>query len=135
MNYSQIFSIAASAERHTVSAYNAAQAWIKDEAPILEAKMIKGFWLAVAHTATFLLVAIDWLQTQIEQSPLYALKFQLIGIKAKLFIVRQGIKISSFVSYNGLDTKAQKLAASAKSAWIRKGEIARTALDKVFCLG
>lgn len=115
--------------------YNAAQLWIKEQAPVVEQAIKRAALKSLIAILQLALIAFDWLQTQIEQAPLYALKLQLTGIKAKLFIVRQGIKISSFVSYNGLDSKAQKLAASAKSAWIRKGAIARTALDKVFCLG
>lgn len=116
-------------------AYNAAQTWIKEQAPVVEQDIKRAALKSFIAILQFILTAIEWAQNEIEQAPLYGLKLKLAVVKAKRTLVRQEIKLWSFVTYNGLDSKAESLAASAKSVWIRKGAIAKSALDNLFCLG
>lgn len=130
MNYSTAFTIAA----RTEAAYNAAQAWIRNDAPIIEAQIKRQAIKAFITICTFYIAACDWLLTELGKRDEYALRIQLATVKGRRVIVRRRIAFHSFIEYNGLNTKSAQLAARSKALWVRKGAIARQLADKVFCL-
>lgn len=116
MNYSPIFTIAA----RTEDACSAVQHWIANDAPIVEQR------IKVLSLKVFIAVC-EFAIATIDRRDEYKLQFRLAVIRAKRFKVRQEIKFWSFVSYNGLDTKASAL-------WANKGAIAVRVADRIFCL-
>lgn len=130
MNYSPIFTITARIER----AHSAAQDWIANDAPILEARIKRTALKAFITICEMLLLAIDRVQTELDKSEEYAIQLRLAGINAKRFIIRRRIAFHSFISNHGLDTKAKQLAARSKALWVRRSAIARQIGDKLFCL-
>lgn len=88
-------------------------------------RFIKGH---AANAPTYLLIAavvilqasiavINWVQTELDKAPEYAIRFQLAQIKGKRFFIRQLIKVARFDERYQVSAKASK------------------AMDKVFCLG
>lgn len=114
--------------------YNAAQTWIKEQAPTIEQAIKRAVLKSFIAILQFALAAIERAQDELEQVPVYVLQIKLAVNKAKQYRVRQEIKFWSFVSYHGLGSKAESLAASVKSVWVRKAELTRKVMDKVLCL-
>ena len=131
MNFNAIFAPTAA----IVRAYNAAQGWIANEAPAIEKKIHDYFWLGVAYTATVALWLIDQALIELDKADEYEIRIRIYTTKTKRFIVRRAISAYSFISYNGIDKKVQRFAVAVRKAWANRVTIARTALDKVFCLG
>ena len=130
MNYNTIFAPAAAATR----LYNQAQDWIASEAPVIEKKIHDYFWLGVAYAATVALWLIDQALIELDKADEHELRIRIYTIKAKRSIIRRAIGFYSFITYNGIDTKVKRLAAVALKVWDKRGVIARSAMDKVFCL-
>ena len=131
MNYNTIFAPAAAATR----LYNQAQDWIASEAPVIEKKIHDYFWLGVAYAATVALWLIDQALIELDKIDEHEIRIRIYTTKAKRFIVCRAISLYSFVTYNGLDTKAKRFAALVLKVWGNRGAIARAAMDRVFCLG
>ena len=123
MNYSPIFTLATRTER----AYNAAQDFIADDCPVLEQRVKRAALNTVVNVLEFTLIIIDWTQAELEKVPEHQLRLQLAYVKAKRFFVRRAITIARF------DDRYQ-LSKQVSKVWARKGAIAQSALDKVFCL-
>ena len=111
------------------------QDWIANEAPVIEKKIHDCFWLGVAYAATVALWLIDKAAAELDKADEHELRLRLYIVKAKRSVVRYAISAYSFISYQGIDTKIQRLAAVVLKVWGNRGTIARTALDRVFCLG
>lgn len=123
MNYSPLFSLAA----RTEDAHTAAQSWIRNDAPVLEQRIKRVALTAAVTVLEFALTVIDWLSTQLEKAPEYALRAQLRYTLVKRSVVRQGIAAARF-------NERYQLTAKARKAWTAKGAIATAAMDKVFSL-
>jgi len=123
MNYSPLFALAARLE----TAYNAAQDWIRNDAPIAEQKIKHVALVTAINLLQTALIVIDWLSTQLEKAPEYQLRAQLRYVLAKRWFVRQCIAAARF-------NERYELTAKASKVWTLKGEIAVRAMDKVFCL-
>lgn len=124
MNLSPVFTIAA----RTETAYNAAQDWIANDAPIAERRLKQSAIAAAVAVLEFALIVIDWLATeQLEKAPEYQLRAQLRYVLTKRFAVRQGIAAARF-------NERYQITATAAKVWSRRGAIATSAMDKVFSL-
>ena len=120
MNYNNIFAPTARVER-----------FIKSHAQNLPTY---GLILAVV-ALTAISAAINFLSEQYDRIPEHEIRIRLYTVKLKRSVVRYAISTYSFVSYNGIDTKVQRLAAVVLKVWGNRGRIVRVAMDKVFCLG
>ena len=100
-------------------AYNAAQDWIADEAPVIEERIKVAALKAFIAICEFAIACIDWLQSD-------GVKYALVTRAA---VAKGSAKASEFVVRHGIDTKfAAFLAASRKPATY-------TAIaDRLFCL-
>lgn len=123
MNYTAIFSLSVRTER----AYATAQDWIANDAPVLEQRFKKAALNAAINVFQFALVVIDWVSAQLDRADEYRLIVALACINSKRFGIQQLIKVVQ------LDERYQ-LSSTARKIWTRKGVIATSALDKVFCL-
>ena len=131
MNYNNVFAPTAA----IVRAYDRAQDWIANEAPVIEKRIHDYFWLGVAYAATTALWLIDQALIELDKIDEHEIRIRIYTVKAKRSVVRHAISVYSFISYHGLDTKVQRLAAVALKVWANRGAIARTAMDRIFCLG
>ena len=131
MNYNTIFAPTAAISR----AYNQAQDWIANEAPVIEKKIHDRFWLAVAYTATVALWLIDKAIAELDKIDEHEIRIRIYTINAKRSVIRHAINFYSFLAYNGIDTKAKRFAVLVLKVWGNRGAIARTAMDRIFCLG
>lgn len=123
MNYSPIFTIAA----RTEAAYSVAQSFIANECPVLERRLKAAALSTAVNALTIALIVIDWASAQLEKTDEYKLIAALTYIKSKRLIVRQLIAAARF-------NQRYQLTATTRKLWTRKGAIAQSALDKVFCL-
>lgn len=111
----------------TESAYTAAQAFIANECPVLEQRLKTAALTTAINALEFALIVIDWASAQLDKTDEYRLIIALAYINSKRFAVRQLIAVARFNQHYQLTAKAAKF-------WTRKGEIAQSALDKVFAL-
>ncbi len=123
MNYSIVFTIAARTKR----TYNAAQSFIAKECPVLEQRLQSAALTTAVNALTIALTVIDFTAAQLEKAPEYRLQAQLAYANVKRWFVRRAISAAR------LDERYQ-VSATASRYWTRKGAIAQSALDKVFCL-
>ena len=135
MNYAPVFSIAA----RTEAAFKLADHFLANNMEDIEAeavRQLKEFTLkAVIATCQVLLAVIDWAQGELDKRDEYVIRLQIAQVKAKRFVVRRRIAVHSFIAYNGLDKRSDELAETALKVWQKRGAIARTTLDTLFCLG
>ena len=132
MNYN---TIAFAPTAAIVRAYDRAQDWIANEAPVIERKIHDYFWLGVAYAATMALWLIDQALIELDKIDEHKIRLRLYTVKVKRSVVRYAISVYSFISYHGIDIKTKRFATAARKAWANRVTIARTAMDKVFCLG
>ena len=130
MNYNTVFAPTAAIAR----AYDRAQDWIANEAPVIEKKIHDYFWLGVAYTATIALWLIDKAIAELDKADEHKIRLRIYTVKAKRSFIRHTIAFYSFISYNGIDTKIQRLATVVLKVWRDRATIARSAMDRVFCL-
>lgn len=123
MNRNHFHALAA----RTEAAYNAAQAFIANECPVLEQRLKTAALTTAINVLMFALIVIDWLSAQLDQADEYRLIIALAYINSKRFAVRQLIKAAQL-------NQRYQLTATAAKFWTRKGAIAQSALDKVFAL-
>ena len=123
MNLSPVFTIAA----RTEDAYTAAQDWIRNDAPIAERRLKQSAIAAAINILEFALTVIDWASEQADKRHEYQLRLQLRYVLAKRFAVRQGIAAVRF-------NERYQITAAVAKFWNRKGAIAQSAMDKIFCL-
>ncbi|PZO58061.1 MAG: hypothetical protein DCF15_05865 [Phormidesmis priestleyi] len=123
MNRNDFHTLAARIER----AYNAAQAFIANECPVLEQRLKTAALTTAINALTFALTVIDWASAQLEKTDEYRLIASLAYINSKRFAVRQLIAVARF-------NQCYQLTANTRKLWTRKGAIAQSALDKVFAL-
>ena len=123
MNYNIAFILSARTER----AYAAAQDFIANQCPVLEQRLKKAALTAAVSVLTIALTIIDWVTAQLEKADEYRLIVALAYINSKRFAVRQLIAVARF-------NQRYQLTATARKLWTRKGAIAQSTLDKVFCL-
>jgi len=127
MNYSPIFTLAASTER----AYDSLQLFISEQAPVIEARLEK--WLKAASlrvavkALTITLFLIDWAIDRYERRHEYRLQIQLATVKTKRFLVRLLIRLVKA-------DERYRVTATARDIWNRKGSIAVHTFDTIFAL-
>ena len=131
MNYNTIFAPTAAIAR----AYNRAQDWIANEAPVIEQKIHNSFWLKTGYAATAALWLIDKAIAELDKADEYEIRLRLYIVKAKRSAIRRAISAYSFITYNGIDKKVQRFAVAVRKAWANRATIARATMDRIFCLG
>ena len=123
MNYNTAFVAAARIE----TAYNRAQDWIANEAPIIEKRLKTAALIAAIATLENTVIIFDWLIEQSAKLPEYRLQTQISWVNFKRYWVRQAIKLAQF-------DERYRFTATASKVWERKGQVARLIGDKVFAL-
>ncbi len=123
MTRNDFHAIAARAE----TAYSAAQDFIANQCPILEQRLKTVVLTTAINALTIALTVTDWASAQLDQADEYRLIIALAYINSKRFAVRQLIAVARF-------NQRFEITATAAKFWTRKGEIAQSALDKVFAL-
>lgn len=123
MNYSIAFSSAVKIE----SAYSAAQAWIKNEAPVIEKQIERFAVKSIIQTLEIMLIVIDFLADRYEEIPEYVLLVKIFTVKVKRQSLEATIKVIEFDQYHGI---TRRIAG----VWNQRAVIASNAMDTVLCL-
>ncbi|MGB3788898.1 MAG: hypothetical protein WA949_12875 [Phormidesmis sp.] len=123
MNYDTITASAFTAIARITDAYNAAQDWIANEAPVVEQRIRRTALRAAVNLLPLIILAIDFLRDQLDRVPEYQIKVRLYSVRARLFVAR---KVAAVVQ--------SPVAATALKVWTNRSAVTRKALDAVFCL-
>ncbi|MGB3788984.1 MAG: hypothetical protein WA949_13315 [Phormidesmis sp.] len=123
MNYDTITASAFTATARATDAYNAAQDWIANEAPVIEQRIRRTALRAAVNLLPLIILAIDFLRDQLDRVPEYQIKVRLYSVRARLFVAH---KVAAVVQ--------SPVAATALKVWTNRSAVTRKALDAVFCL-
>ena len=132
MNYDTATAVLFTATVCITDAYNAAQDWIANEAPVIEQQLKRRALIAAIAAIEFAIAAIEWLSIQLDKAPEYAICLKLVVIRAK----RNAIQ--SLVRHERAVGKYQALDCIALSYWAAlwmDGKLKPVYLiDRVLCL-
>ena len=120
MNYSLAFTTAARIE----DAYNGAQDWIANEAPVIEQRIKDIALKSVVYVCTTLLFLIDYLSDRLPVAIIYV---KLYRVRAAKRLVRLAIALVELNQRYGFTAKVAR-------TWRCRGVLTRSALDRIFCL-
>ena len=125
MNYDNATASLFTATARATDAYNAAQDWIANEAPVIEQRLKRTALKAAVTLLPLVLIVIGFVRIQLEQAPVYRIRLRLFVVRRKLQAVRFAASAVVFASATGAKVRALKVPAKA---------IAIRTMDAVFCL-